>query len=280
MNSKLRIFLCEDEDNLGNILVELLEKEGYQVDRFADGEIASRSFVAGAYDLCLLDVMMPSKDGFTLAKEIRLLSPAIPIIFLTALGQRENIHEGLRLGADDYMTKPFSMEELTLRIEAVLRRSGRVEVKDLHELPEIFQIGRYVFNQTTQMLSAKLTLEEVEDVKRHYEGQKEPNVLSKLIPLPQEQMTFVYKQRLTTKEFELLILLCRFINKTLERAYALEKIWKRDASAGDDLPTQRNMDVYVNKLRRMLELDPAISIKNIHGKGYSLIVPDENGYVD
>ncbi len=270
----MKIFLCEDETNLGNILVELLESHHYEVECFTDGESAAKAFRANTYDLCLLDVMMPLKDGFTLAKEIRGLDTEVPIIFLTALGQREDIHEGLRLGADDYMTKPFSMEELILRIEAVLRRSGRLEREVSTELPNMISLGRYVFNRTTHILSAKLSFSEVEELKSGKMKKRVPQVLSKLIPIPDEDKMFLYKQKLTTKEYELLSLLCLFTNKPLQRAYALEKIWRREETDTEKaLPTQRNMDVYVNKLRRMLELDPTIEIKNIHGKGYILIVP-------
>ncbi len=274
MDKKLKIFLCEDETNLGNILVELLESHHYEVDCYTDGESAAKAFRPNTYDLCLLDVMMPIKDGFTLAKEIRAVDVEIPIIFLTAMGQREDIHEGLRIGADDYMTKPFSMEELILRIEAVLRRSGRLEREVSTDLPEIIYLGRYVFNRTTHILSAKLSFSEIEELKANSTKRKEPQVLSKLIAIPNEEKMFLYKQKLTTKEYELLSLLCRFMNKPLKRAYALETIWKRSETDSEkQMPTQRNMDVYVNKLRRMLELDPTIEIKNIHGKGYILIVP-------
>ncbi len=274
MNKKLKIFLCEDEENLGNILVELLETRGFSVDRFVDGEEGSNNFQAQAYDLCLLDVMMPKKDGFELAKEIRIIEPAIPIIFLTAMGQREHIHQGFKIGADDYLTKPFSMDELVLRIEAVLRRSGKLSQTPDLNIKDIFKIGCYTFNRTTHTLSAKLSFTEIEEIKANSDG-KEPQILSKLVPIPNEDRMFLYKQRLTTKEYDLLTLLCQYVNQTLERELALEKIWKRKvSSSSENLPTQRNMDVYVNKLRRMLELDPKIMIKNIHGKGYILIVPN------
>ncbi len=274
-NKKLKIFLCEDEQNLGNILVELLESHHYDVECYSDGEAGSKAFQANTYDLCLLDVMMPIKDGFTLAKEIRQKDVEVPIIFLTALGQREDVHEGLRIGADDYMTKPFSMEELILRIEAILRRTGRLEREVSTELPDIIHMGRYVFNRTTHVLSAKLSFDEIETLKNENVKNRVPQIINKLVAIPDEEQMFLYKQKLTTKEYDLLSLLCIFMNKPLERAYALETIWKRsdDVDPEKQLPTQRNMDVYVNKLRRMLELDPTIEIKNIHGKGYILIVP-------
>ena len=123
MNST-RILLAEDDDNLGFVLEESLQREGYEVVRCVDGAAARMAFGDGHFDLCLLDVMMPVKDGFTLAKEIREEGSNTPIIFLTARSLKEDRIEGFRLGGDDYMTKPFSMEELLLRIQAVLRRAG------------------------------------------------------------------------------------------------------------------------------------------------------------
>ena len=183
---------------------------------------------------------MPKRDGLTLAKDIRSLSTEVPIIFLTALGMRENILEGFRSGADDYITKPFSMEELLLRIEAILRRTTKHEAEK--EPQRIYKIGSYVFNTTTQTLSFGET-----------------------------------SRRLTTKECELLSLLCLFANQTLERSHALNVIWGISEPAGshDNTFTQRSMDVYVTKLRRMLDGDPRVEIKNVHGKGYKLVVPVE-----
>ena len=119
---KMRILLCEDDENLGMLLREYLQAKGYDTELFADGELGYKAFTQSKYDLCVLDVMMPKKDGFSLARDIRQLNEDIPIIFLTAKTLKEDILEGFRIGADDYLTKPFSMEELTFRIEAILRR--------------------------------------------------------------------------------------------------------------------------------------------------------------
>lgn len=239
MSQQLRVLLCEDEENLGNILVELLEKNNFAVDLFTDGQSGWEAFKANSYDLCLLDVMMPQKDGISLAKDIRRINMEVPIIFLTAMGLRENVLEGFHAGADDYMTKPFSMDELILRIEAILRRTGNV-IQDVSEPLEVYEIGRYTFNTTTQMLSFGDTV-----------------------------------LRLTTKESELLTLLCQFANKTLERAHALNVIWGVTEVQVDPEHafSQRSMDVYVTKLRRMLHMDPSVEIKNVHGKGYKLVIP-------
>ena len=131
MEEKLKIFFCEDDENLGMLLREYLQAKGYVTDLFSDGEAGYKGFTKGKYDLCVLDVMMPKKDGFTLAQEIRSINPDIPIIFLTAKTMKEDILEGFKIGADDYLTKPFSMEELLLRIEAILRRVKGKKMKDI-----------------------------------------------------------------------------------------------------------------------------------------------------
>ena len=123
MEEKLKIFFCEDDENLGMLLREYLQAKGYVTDLFSDGEAGYKGFTKGKYDLCVLDVMMPKKDGFTLAQEIRALNPDIPVIFLTAKTMKEDILEGFKIGADDYLTKPFDKRELVARIQAIVRRS-------------------------------------------------------------------------------------------------------------------------------------------------------------
>jgi len=115
MEERLRILLCEDDENLGMLLREYLQAKGFNADLFADGESGYKAFLKGKYDLCVLDVMMPKKDGFALAQEIRTVNSEVPIIFLTAKSIKEDILEGFKIGADDYITKPFSMEELVFR---------------------------------------------------------------------------------------------------------------------------------------------------------------------
>lgn len=239
MNKQLKVLLCEDEENLGNILVELLENNGFVVERHTNGQAGWEAFLKHTYDFCLLDVMMPLKDGITLAKDIRNINKEIPIIFLTAMGMRDNVLEGFHAGADDYITKPFSMDELLLRIEAILRRAGKIEREQTSQ-QEVFHLGKFEFNRTTQILSIG------------------DNV-----------------QKLTTKETELLSLLCQFANKTLERAHALNVIWGITETYVDPEHafSQRSMDVYITKLRRMLRFDPEVEIKNVHGKGYKLVIP-------
>jgi DNA-binding response OmpR family regulator len=224
----MRILLAEDDENLGSLLKEYLTVKGYETGLYTDGNKAYKGFIQEHYDLCLLDVMMPVKDGFTLAKEIRLINSDIPIIFLTAKSMKEDVLEGFTLGADDYITKPFSMEELLFRIEAILRRTN----------PESGN------NQETEY-----TLGEY-----HFDTQKQQLIYDKKV------------QKLTTKESELLKLLCNNKNKVLERNFALRTIW-----IDDNYFNARSMDVYITKLRKYLKNDPSIQIINIHGKGYKLI---------
>ncbi|GHT19277.1 DNA-binding response regulator [Bacteroidia bacterium] len=187
MEDRVKIFLCEDDENLGMLLREYLQAKGFEVDLFLDGESGDEAFKLTKYDLCLLDVMMPKKDGFTLGRDIRMYNADVPIVYLTAKTLREDVVEGFKSGADDYMTKPFSMEELLLRIEAIMRRvNGRKKV--LTDCP--YQLGIFAFDWVKQTLS-------------HNEQ----------------------SYRLTTKENALLMLLCENINEQLDREASLKSIW-------------------------------------------------------
>ena len=231
MEDNLKILLCEDDENLGMLLREYLQAKGYAADLCPDGDAGYKAFMKTKYDICVLDVMMPKKDGFTLAQEIRQANAEIPIIFLTAKTMKEDILEGFKIGADDYITKPFSMEELVMRIEAILRR---VKGKKTRE-NTIYHIGRFTFDTQKQLLSI---------------GDKQT--------------------KLTTKENELLALLCAHANEILQRDYALKTIW-----IDDNYFNARSMDVYITKLRKHLKDDDQIEIINIHGRGYKLITPEE-----
>ena len=231
METKLRILLCEDDENLGMLLREYLEAKGYEPDLHLDGESGFKAFMKSPYDMCVLDVMMPKKDGFTLAQEIRSANAEIPIIFLTAKTLKEDILEGFKIGADDYITKPFSMEELVFRIEAILRRVRGKKNKE----STLYHIGRFTFDTQKQLLVI---------------GDKQT--------------------KLTTKENELLALLCSHANEILQRDFALKTIW-----IDDNYFNARSMDVYITKLRKHLKDDDQIEIINIHGKGYKLITPEE-----
>ena len=230
MDEKLRILLCEDDENLGMLLREYLQAKGYSAELCPDGEAGYKAFLKNKYDLCVLDVMMPKKDGFTLAQEIRQANAQIPIIFLTAKTLKEDILEGFKIGADDYITKSFSMEVLVARIETILRRVRGKKYKE----NAMYKIGRFQFDTQKQVLSI--------------DGNQ---------------------TKLTTKESELLGLLCAHRNEILQRDYALKTVW-----SDDNYFNARSMDVYITKLRKHLKADENIEIINIHGKGYKLIAPD------
>lgn len=226
---KNRLLLVEDDNNLGTVLREYLTIKGFMVVHALDGEAGLREFKKGSFDLIILDIMMPKLDGFSTAKYIRNQNSDIPIIFLTAKTLQEDKIEGFKIGADDYVTKPFSTEELLLRIKAILKRYSSAET----EQQENYEIGNYLFCYPKRELRGKTT-----------------------------------EKKLTSKEAELLNLLCINKNKVLSRPEALVKIW------GDDTYfTARSMDVYITKLRTYLKEDERIEIINIHGTGYKLISP-------
>ena len=141
---KTRILLAEDDNNLGALLREYLEAKGYSVKLAVNGKEAYDFFNKNKFDICLLDVMMPVKDGITLAKEIRANDKKIPIVFLTAKSMKEDAIEGFNAGADDYITKPFSMEELLLRLQAILRRTQNQSMRGSEQME--FKVGQYKFD--------------------------------------------------------------------------------------------------------------------------------------
>jgi two-component system, OmpR family, response regulator len=227
--TKTKILLAEDDENLGLLLKEYLNAKGFETNLFANGELAFRDFVKNQYDICILDIMMPIKDGYTLAREIRQIDEEVPIIFLTAKSMKEDVIEGFSIGADDYITKPFSMEELLFRLEAILKRTSSAFKSPTIEK---FEIGKYTFDVKKQIL-------QIDD-----------------------KVT-----RLTTKESELLKLLCTHQNKILDRNFALKTIW-----LDDNYFNARSMDVYITKLRKYLKDDDSVEIINVHGKGFKLVM--------
>ena len=150
MEETIKILLCEDDENLGMLLREYLQAKGYSTVLCPDGEQGFKEFTKNKYDIAVLDVMMPKKDGFTLAQDIRQANADLPIIFLTAKTLKEDILEGFKIGADDYITKPFSMEELVFRVEAILRRVRGKKTKE----STLYHIGKFVFD--TQKMSCWL----------------------------------------------------------------------------------------------------------------------------
>lgn len=228
-----RILLAEDDPNLGMLLQDYLQLKGkFEVVLCQDGEEASRAFTREHFDICIFDVMMPKKDGFTLGKEIRSINPGIPIIFATAKAMLEDKAEAYNLGGDDYITKPFRIEELLLRINALLKRVAEPGKTEASDIPSKFEIGNYKFDYTAQLI----TIGEAQ-------------------------------QKVSTKEAELLRLLCLKKNEVLTREEALLSIWH-----DDNYFNGRSMDVFLSKLRKYLKADPRVEIINVHGKGYKLLV--------
>lgn len=229
MSETINILLVEDEPDLVLIIRNTLTSQGFNVRTATDGEEGLRMFYAEKPDVLVADVMMPKMDGFTLARELRSINSEVPIMFLTAKNLKDDILEGFKLGADDYLTKPFSMDELVYRMEAILRR---VKARS-RQMATRYQLGRFTFDTQRQLLS-------IDDK----------------------------STKLTTKESELLTMLCTHMNDILERDLALKTIW-----IDDNYFNARSMDVYITKLRKHLKDDPNVEINNVHGKGYRLVVP-------
>lgn len=186
-----KILLAEDDENLGSILTDYLQLKGFQVTHCENGKEAYERFIENRYDLCIFDVMMPLKDGFTLVQEIRTINPKIPVIFLTAKSQKEDTLQGLKIGADDYLTKPFLMEELLLRIQAIMRRTSY-----------------------TSSATSPLTI-------GHFKLHPERRIL--------ENTQNGTSTKLTHKEAELLRFLAEHKNEIVERQTLLQAIWKNDS---------------------------------------------------
>lgn len=228
--NKFNILLAEDDNNLGNILKSYLEIKGYNVSLCINGKEASVAFNKGKFDFCIVDVMMPLMDGFALAKEIKKSDKNVPVIFLTAKSMQEDINRGLEIGADDYIVKPFSMEELLLRVKAVLRRAYQTD--DASERVIVFKLAKATFDYQRQVLT--------------YDKQE---------------------HKLTSKESDLLRLLCENVNQVVDRTVALNKIWQSDSYFN-----ARSMDVYITKLRKFLKEIPKVELQNVHGIGFKLVV--------
>ena len=239
-NDNNRILLVEDDQNFGDVLRSYLEMHEYDVTLATDGEQGLQTYNSDAkFDLCIFDVMMPKMDGFSLAKEIRQKDKTVPIIFLTAKTMKEDVLHGFKIGADDYISKPFNSEELLYRIQAILKRSTtkpdpQSEVKE-------FNIGQYHFNFPLRIL----TLKNIDGS----DGEK---------------------AKLSPKEAQLLRMFCLHVNDILPRSKALTEIWGED-----NYFTARSMDVFVTKLRKYLKLDTNIEIVNIHGNGFQLLIRTE-----
>ena len=227
-----KILIVEDDPNFGSILRDYLSLNSYSVILAKNGVEGYEKFKKNDFDLCILDVMMPFKDGFTLAKEIREKNNNVPIIFLTAKTLKEDVLRGFKVGADDYLSKPFDSDVLLAKIKAILNRQSSIEIPESEDYK--FKIGIFSFNSKLRILKNEINKD-----------------LIKLSP----------------KESQLLKLMVLHLNDLMPRQVALNKIWR-----DDNYFTSRSMDVYIAKLRKYLKIDPNIEIINIHGEGFRLII--------
>jgi DNA-binding response OmpR family regulator len=232
-----KILLVEDDETLGFLLGEFLRSRDFEVTWAKDGVDGLRQFNANHFDLCLLDVMMPALDGFTVAELLRNRRADLPIIFLTAKSLHADVVRGFKAGADDYIKKPVDEEELVVRIQAVLKRTapGQEGASD-NEVRTVFQVGDYIFDS--------------EKCRLQLGGQV---------------------SNLTEMEARLLKMLCEKRGQLLQREWVLEKIWGRN-----DFLARKSMDVFISRLRKYLAQDPKVSITNLHGSGFVLEVANNS----
>ena len=227
--SKKKVLVVEDDPNLGKLLTSFLTAKGFETMLADNGLKGFEVFNANTFDFLILDVMMPVKDGFTLAEEIREVDKSVPIMFLTAKSLSEDKLEGFKIGADDYMTKPFAMEELLARMNAILRRTAAEDDDSERGIYE-FKEFTYDFNRQQLDISGEI-------------------------------------KKLTTKENQLFMLLCKNQNEILDRNAALKAVW-----GDDNYFNGRSMDVYIAKLRKYIKEVEEVEIINVHGKGFKLLV--------
>jgi len=231
---KTKILLVEDDPNLSLVLQDFLEMMGYEVVSCSNGEEGLTAFRKDRFHLCIFDIMMPRKDGFSLALDVRKTDTQVPIIFLTAKSFKEDRIKGFQAGCDDYITKPFSTEELSYRIKAILRRTTFEKTEKTVSNETMFKFGIFTFDSINMIL-----------------------------------LSSGKEQHLTRKESELLKILCQNRNQILTREIALKRVW-----GDDDYFIGRSMDVFITKLRKYLKDDPSISIANVHGTGFKFIVEE------
>ncbi|MEZ4963542.1 MAG: response regulator transcription factor [Saprospiraceae bacterium] len=227
-----KILLVEDDETLGFLLKEFLATRGFEVDWAENGAAGLRLFNEKPFDLCLLDVMMPALDGFTVAELIRQRRANLPIIFLTAKSLHADVVRGFKAGADDYLKKPVDEEELVARIQAVLKRAADNQAGPGPANPSVYQIGQYIFDSRQGLLL--------------FNGEQ---------------------RELTEMESHLLKLLCDRRGQLVQREFVLQKIWQRN-----DFLARKSMDVFIARLRKYLSKDPNVQIVNVHSSGFVLQV--------
>lgn len=232
MSQKTKILYVEDEPFLGKIVKESLESRQFLVRMLTDGTDALDVFQSFQPDICVLDIMLPSKDGLSVGKEIKALDPLMPVIFLTAKNQTEDVLKGFQSGGNDYMRKPFSMEELIVRINNLLKLTGNQQHRSNRPQGHLVSIGKYRYDSVKYELSK--------------DGQTE---------------------KLSHREAELLRVFLENPQEIVERRHILKTIW-----GDDSFFNSRNLDVYVTKLRGYFKEDPDIQIITLKGVGYRFVV--------
>lgn len=228
--STIKVLLAEDETALAHIVRESLEERDYKVILCPNGKIALEQYEAQQPDILVLDVMMPLMDGFEVAQKIRANDRQTPIIFLTAKSQSKDVVAGFELGANDYLKKPFSIEELIIRIQVQLSKEGVLNPKSINET-DVFQFGEFVFHPRKNLVEQGI------------------NVM-----------------QLTSRESELLKILCQNYQQVVKRDFILQTLW-----GNDSFFNARSLDVFITKLRKLLTKDPAVQIINVRGVGYKLV---------
>ncbi len=233
-NNPTRVFLVEDDRNFGSVLKAYLEIYDFEVEWESEGGNAIKRFLNLTCDICVLDVMLPGLDGFSIAREIRKARPEMPFVFLTAKTLKSDVLEGFNIGAEDYITKPFDSEVLVAKLKAIVNRVHRSSSAENEHAVEWYSIGEFTYHTTHRLLT-------------------KPD----------------FEQRLSPTEGKLLELLCANKNKLLTRSSALKLIWQND-----NYFTARTMDVYITKLRKFLKEDSSIEIENLHSSGFILWVKE------
>jgi DNA-binding response OmpR family regulator len=227
----LKVLYVEDEPFLSHIVSDGLKSSGYTVQVVADGNLVMDAYAALQPDICILDIMLPSKDGYTLAQELKAIDPNLPIIFLSAKVLTEDVVKGFKSGGNDYLKKPFSMEELLVRLEALLHRFGRETIGGDQQNSKTYDFGTCQLDTVQQILT-----------------------------------TSTGSHSLSFKESALLEMMILRKNDVLERQEALIKIW-----GDDNYYNTRSMDVFMTHLRKLLKDEPEIQIMNLRSIGYKLI---------
>lgn len=229
MDTKIKILIFEPDEHLGSLINECLQIDNFETEVYTEPEAAYEHFRTGEYLLCIIDLAESPNTGFALVNNMKAINNEMALIFLGKQPAKEHLSEAFRLGADDFIRKPFNIEELIARVLAILKRTYSWGEKEKDA--KIYQIGNFLFDSQKQTLGINGS-----------------------------------QKRLTTKETELLHLLCQNANSLIDRNYALHMIWRSDSYFN-----ARSMDVYITKLRRLLKEDPRIAIVNVHGKGYKLV---------